>query len=348
MAEVKFQIEPILPADEAAVVAFLASQIERPGAEAGMPPGWLAWMTAAAACAGHPEVGVGWKLVAGGELAGVHLMVPVRVAAENGGESVTVQSSGFYVAPQWHGPASGALFLTLMKHRCRFHCSVSTANKAAGGVWLAFRGQPMPGSDGEDCAIVPRPSVIEEAVVRRVSPLGRLLRKCGGNARASLTGRLGKFRKRLGSAVTAHGMEAVEAAAALPWNGAGAVPSVALLRWRLSEPDPRHQLMLLEVEGRKCAAFCTASARGHRGQIPALIFAAVWGPAWEADPAAVTALLLGAARREFAMISTGFSPLPEPVRRLFRPRKLDAPRRWMVPSSAQLPPLAGWNGLDSL
>ena len=72
----KFQIETVMPADEAVVRAFLVKAIGRTGAGAGMPDGWLAWMARGAACAGVRDIPVGWKLMVEGELGGVHLVVP--------------------------------------------------------------------------------------------------------------------------------------------------------------------------------------------------------------------------------------------------------------------------------
>lgn len=344
----KFQIEPIIPSDEADVRAFLTKAIARPGAELAMPDGWLAWMAAGAVTIGLPEIGVGWKLVVAGEVGGVHLMVPFRAVAADGTEGVSVQSSGFYVAPQWHGPASGALFLTLMKHRPRFHCSVSTANKAASDVWKAFRGEFNQGSDQEYCRMAPRPSLLEEAVARRVPLVARLLQHSNPSVRVSLSRRLASLRSRLGGALAAFGPAAVDAAVGLQWHGAGVIPSEALLRWKLSSPVPWHDLLILQSGGRSFAAFVTGAARGHRGQVATLTVCAVWGPAWDENPRSAISVILDAARRDFPFITLGFSPVPDSVQSLFRRRMLDAPRRWLVRSPGQSPLLPGWNDLNSL
>ncbi|HWB07035.1 MAG TPA: hypothetical protein VG796_28690 [Verrucomicrobiales bacterium] len=312
-----------------------------------MPDGWLAWRAAGAASAGLPEIPSGWKLVAEGKLAGVHLIMPFRLAAEDGAEAVTIQSSGFYVDPRWHGPASGALFLSLVRLRSRFHCSVSTANHAASAVWKAFRAQPEPGSEMERCLMTPRFSLLEEAVVRPLPPLGKLLRKFFPR-RPALERKLAALRSGFGAAVAASGLEAVKPASELPWHGAGAVPSEALLRWRLSSPAPWQELLILQTDGGVCAVYFTASARGHRGQIAAVDISAVWGSAWDEDPSGVISMIIAAARRHFTLVTLGFSPVPLSVQQLFRQRALDAPRRWWATSPAQPLPLPGWNGLNSL
>lgn len=343
----KIQIEPVALADEAAVRAFLVKSIERPGAAAGMPDGWLAWLSRGAECAGVADIPVGWKLVSEGELGGVHLVVPFRVAAE-GGEAISIQSAGFYVDPRWHGPASGALFMALVKHRSRFHCSVGTANEASAAVWKAFRAEQNPGSGEEFCVMSAHPSLLEEALVRRMSWLTKLLPKSAPGVRASLPRRLASLREALRTAVTEHGAEAVESCAALPFSGAGALPTAELLRWKLSAPDPRHTLLALTHQGAGCAAFFTAATRGHRAQAATLSVSAVWGPAWDADAGGVLEMILTAARKEFPFITVGFSPIPEAAGVLLRRRSLDAPRRWLAKSPAQPAPLPGWNGLDAL
>lgn len=344
----KFQIETIVPSDENAVRTFLAGAIERPGAEAGMPPGWLDWLAQGAAAGGVPDVPLGWKLVVEGEVGGVHMVVPFREAAVAGGEAVSLQSSGFYVDPRWHGPASGALFLALMKYRTRFHCSVSTANEKAARVWKAFKAEEQQESGDEWCTLRFGPALLEEALLRRVPWLKKLFPRKAPAVRASLPLRLDELRKNLGLAVKAAGLEAVPRSAALLFSAGGALPTPALLEWMLSSPDRRHSLLFLEIDGQPCAAFFTAGPRGHRGQAPALSISAVWGPAWEAVPAVVMAALLRAARPLFPFVTLGFGPAPESIRPLLRRRALDAPRRWRVYSGGQPPILPGWNGLNSL
>jgi hypothetical protein len=224
---------------------------------------------------------------------------------------------------------------------------VSTANDAASAVWKAFRGQPEPGSDSELCLMAPRPPLLEEAMVRRMPFLGGILRK-RLSGRAALEPALAAMRSRFGGAVVAAGLEAVKPAAGFAWQGSGAIPSEALLHWRLSSPVRWQELLVLETGGKPFAVYFTASARGHRGQIPAVDISAVWGPAWDHDPQAAVSLILQAARREFALVTLGFSPAPPQVQGLFRQRALDAPRRWLAASASQPVPLPGWNGLNSL
>lgn len=344
---VKFQIEPITLSDESAVRAFLIKAIARPGAEAAMPVGWLAWLARGAAAAGVPEIPVGWKLMAGGEIGGVHLVVPFRVAAE-GGEAISIQSAGYYVDPRWHGPASGALFLALMKYKARYHCSVGTANEASAAVWRAFKAEEQAGSGEEWCVMRFSTALVEEALVRRARWLTKVLPGGAEGLRVSLPRRLADFRRGLGAAVTAGGQEAIAACAALAYRGAGAIPTAALLEWKLGSPDARHELLSLQIGGRPCAAFFTAGPRGHRGQTPALGVSAVWGPAWESDPAAVLCAILRAARTQFPFVALSFGPVPECLRPRLRCRALDASRRWVVLCPGQAPVLPGWNGLDAL
>ena len=192
------------------------------------------------------------------------------------------------------------------------------------------------------------PALVEEALMRRLPFLARLLPKSAPGLRDSLPRRLAAFRRNLASAITAQGSAAVDSASALAFHAPGAIPTVPLLHWKLSAPDPRYELLALEIDGKPCAAFFTASTRGHRGQVATLNVSAIWGPAWDADPAAVLTQLVRAARPEFPFLSLGFSPVPESLRPRLRLRKLDAPRRWMARSAAQPPPLSGWNGLDAL
>lgn len=343
----KFQIEPITLSDEGVVRAFLTKAISRPGADAAVPPGWLEWLARGAEVAGMPEFPVGWKLIAEGEIGGMHLVAPFRVAGQ-GGEAVSIQSAGYYVDPRWHGPASGALFLALMRHRARFHCSVGTANEASSRVWKAFKAGEQKESGDEWCALRVSAALIEEALVRRVRWAARLFPGRAPGVRDSLPRRLDKMKKNLGSAVKGSGTEAVADCTALPFTGAGALPTEALLDWKLSAPDNRFSLLLMEINGRLCAGFFTAGPRGHRGQTPALSVSLLWGPAWEAEPAAVLAAILRAASPEFPFVTLGFGPVPEKVRPLLRKRSLDAPRRWLAVSAAQPGVVPGWNGLDAL
>lgn len=343
----KFQIEPISLGDEAEVRAFLSKSISRPGAAAAFPPGWLAWLAEASTVAGVEGIPLGWKLIAGGELGGVHLIAPFRVAAQ-GGEALSIQSAGYYADPRWHGPASGALFLALMKFRSRYHCSVGTANEASSRVWQAFKAEELQGSGEEWCSLRLSAPLIEEALVRRARWMVRFLHSEATALRDSLPRRLESVQRRLGSAVQVSGVEAADSCAALPSTGGGAVPSRALLLWKLSAPGARCSLLRLSVSGKECAVFLTAGPRGHRGQTPALSVSSVWGPAWDSHPAEAMALLIRSARPVFPFITAGFGPVPGAVRPLMRSRKLDASRRWIHPSAAQPPLVPGWNGLDAL
>jgi hypothetical protein len=269
------------------------------------------------------------------------------VAAE-GGDAVAIQSAGYYVDARWHGPASAALFLALVKFQNRYHCSVGTANEASAAVWKAFRAAELPGSGEESCCMSPRIALVEEAVVRRLPFVRKLLPRGAPKVRAGLPLRMSSFRKRLGDAVVSFGCHAIDQCAAYRFQGAGAIPTASLLRWRLSAPDPRYELLQLRSAGLNAAAFFTASTRGHRGQAATLNVSAIWGPAWESDPKAVFELIKEAARHEFPFLTVGFSPAPESVRAALRLRRLDAPRRWFVRSPAQPAPLPGWNGLDAL
>lgn len=312
-----------------------------------MPDGWLAWLARGAECAGVPEIPAGWKLIVEGEIGGVHLMMPFRVCAE-GGEAVVVQGSSYYVDPRWHGPASAALFLALVKLRSRYHCSVATANESSGAVWKAFRAAEITDSNAEYCLMRARLPLLEEAFVRRMPALARSLPRGAPEIRASLRTRLTAFRERLGSALSRCGEDAVEPCTRLTFPGPGTLPTPALLRWKLSAPAGLQELVLLEHNGAPCAAFFMASVRGHRGQIPTLDLAAVWGPAWEASPGPVLSHILRAARRDFPYFTLGISPLPAPARALLRRRVLTAPRRWLAPSPAQPPLIPGWNNLDAM
>ena len=190
--------------------------------------------------------------------------------------------------------------------------------------------------------------LVEEALVRRMEWLTKVLPKSAAGWRVSLPRRLAAVRKALGTAVTAEGVEAVDFCAALPFGEAGALPTAELLHWKLSAPDPRNTVLALTHRGKACAAFFTASTRGHRGQVPTLNISAVWGPSWDFDPAGVLKQVVAAARREFPFITLGFRPVPEAARALFSRRPLDATRRWLAQSPAQPAPLPGWNGLDAL
>ncbi len=343
----KPSLEPITLSDEAAVRTFLVNAVGRPGAAMGVPDGWLAWMMRGAASAGLPDFPMGWKLMLDGEFCGLHLMMPFRVAAE-GGEAISIQSAGYYVEPRWHGPASGALFMALVRHRAKFHCSVGTANAASAKVWQAFKAQEMAGSGEEYGVASVHLSLLEEAAVRRVKWLARLLPKCALALGASMPRRLAGLCDRLSGALTAHGASAVDSCAALPFHGPGAIPAAAMLQWRLDAPDRRHMLLALAHRGQAFAVFCTASTRGHRAQVPNLTIAAAWGPAWDTDPRGALELILTAARRDFHYVTVGFSAVPPALLGLLRRRPLDAPRRWLAASPAQPPPLPGWNGLDAL
>ena len=343
----KFQIEPITLSDEGEVRTFVTKSIARPGAAAAAPPGWLEWLARGAEVAGVPEVPVGWKLTADGEVGGINLVAPFRVAAE-GGEAISIQSAGYYVDRKWHGPASGALFLALMKYRTRFHCSVGTANEASARVWKAFKAEEQKESGDEWCSLRVSAALMEEALVRRARWVGRLLPRESPAILESLPRRLDALRRNFGSVVKAAGREAVAMCAALPFTGAGALPTPALLAWKLDAPRARFTLLLLEVAGKQCAGFFAAGPRGHRGQTPTLSVSVVWGPAWEEDPAAVMAAILRAASPVFPFVALGFGPAPGTVRPLLRCRTLDAPRRWRTASPAQPRVLPGWNGLDAL
>lgn len=343
----KFQIEVLKPSDEAEVRAFLVKAIVRPGAEASMPDGWLAWMARGAEAAGVPDIPVGWKLMAEGGIGGVHLVVPFRTAAA-GGEAISIQSAGYYVDPRWHGPASGALFLALMKYRARFHCSVGTANAASAKVWQAFKAEESAGSGEEHCVMQLSAGLVEEALVRKAAWMKRFLPGWAAEVRRSLPDRLAVLRQRLGATMTACGAEAAGPCAALNFQGAGAIPTENLLRWKLSAPERRSELLALVIAGQPCAVFLTAGPRGHRGQTAALSVSLIWGPAWESGPAVVSGALQRAARGLFPLVTFGFSPLPASMTHGLRRWKLDAPRRWLVRSAAQPPVLPGWNGLDAL
>jgi hypothetical protein len=343
----KFQIEPITPSDEGAVRAFMTKAIARPGAAAATPAGWLGWLSQGAAVAGVTEIPVGWKLMAEGEMGGVHLVVPFRVAAGDG-EAISIQSAGYYVDPRWHGPASGALFLALMKYRARFHCSVGTANEASARVWRAFKAEEQKESGHEWCRLRFSAALLEEALVRRMRCLRKLFPREALALRASLPRRLEELKKNLGPAVKAAGRDAVAPCAALPFHAGGALPTAPLLEWKLNAPEPRYTLLHFDMGGLPGAVFLTAAPRGHRGQTPTLSVSALWGPAWDADPAGVLTRIIRAGGRAFPFITLGFGTVPESVRPLLRSRTLDAPRRWVAHSPAQPPARPGWNGLDAL
>jgi hypothetical protein len=340
-------IEPIELRDQQPILQFLRGQAAGVAPSSFPPAGFLDWLSQGSAVAGLDRPILGWKLVEGEAVRGVHLVTPFRQLDADGKPFHDLVSHNFYVEESCRGLPSLALFQRLLALRGQYRLKATTANLLSAKLWRAFRATPVATSETELCQMRLRGSLVVEAMARALRGtkpfLSRLVQPAGDFAE-----RLDRVSQGLDGLETLSPGEAIDLAVSLARQRPGPRPEISeeLLRWALSDPLFPRRLVVLRVNGRRTVAALAATQRGRWSQIPIVIIQAVWCEEAGGDPVAL-GLLHRACLRQAAVVSYGCDTrtlrLPKGVRRRWR----GGPCRWLL-TPAGLPTEDRWLGFDAV
>jgi hypothetical protein len=233
---------------------------ENPAQPAGVPRGWIAR---------NGE----------GELVGSTFCVAERFQC-GGAPFTLLMGGGFYVSTAHRG-----LGLVLMRRYLdqgpRHALFATTMNEVSGALYEHYGGYPIADTGHEWLGVLHYAPVVEEFWVRRLGRpgLARVLARVAALRPAALRGGAG-----LGGALTrvASVQELAGIEIATPPEHADQITALRdepFLRWRYFEgPDPSRALFLYRSErDERALVAVNLRARGHRGQVRALMVLDYWG-----------------------------------------------------------------------